>query len=69
MFKKISLSFLSLLTLMQVFAGNVFATAPASLAEACSVSIDETVVWTAMAAVLAIVGGIVAYKYVRRLMH
>jgi hypothetical protein len=50
-----------------VGAGSAHATAPSSLANALTVSIDNTVIWAAMAAVLAIVAGIVAFKYVKHM--
>jgi hypothetical protein len=54
-------------TAVAVVAGNAHATAPSSLANALTVSIDNTVIWAAMAAILAIVAGIVAFKYVKHM--
>ncbi len=52
-----------------VGAGNALATAPASLSEALTVEIDQTVVWAAMAAMMLIVGGIAAYRFVKGMIN
>ena len=54
-------------TVGQLIVGKAYATAPATLADALAVSIDEAIVWTAMAVMIGIIGGIAAYYFVKRL--
>jgi len=52
----------------QLLISKAYATAPASLADALAVEIDQSIVWTAMSVMIGIIGGIAAYYFVKRLM-
>jgi hypothetical protein len=69
MLRKVKGVLVGVTTVAATFWGSAaFATAPATLADALAVSIPQAVVWTAMAVMLGVIGGIAAYKFVKGLM-